>query len=354
MMRISIPTITCASMLACSLAACDGGQDTSERSLDDIVEVAADVAVRQHDLEVLAATVSEQIDELKQEKLAVEELTFEPSLLRKAELEGKLQDYLVRLNAVTDPPVELEVEFEAIATETVALQHKGLDRLAQPLPLSPAIDSRWRAELQDFGLDDDGQQSEHVDYRAEYAREDRRAACEGAFPAAGSDTRELLRSRARKCAEILRIDVTEAEFDTRRRARLETVRLRVRNLESVLQRIESSRNQLETFRTTILSSYGSAFDKLVKWGVTGLAAVVIVIIALGRRFSRTANSGESLFSHWVLPIITVILLVFTILILGLGGKIQQEALGTLIGGISGYVLGKGLLSGQDPGAGPNA
>ena len=42
----------------------------------------------------------------------------------------------------------------------------------------------------------------------------------------------------------------------------------------------------------------------------------------------------------LLEISTVLLLTMSILILGLSGKIQSDVLGTLIGGISGYVLNR--------------
>jgi hypothetical protein len=61
-------------------------------------------------------------------------------------------------------------------------------------------------------------------------------------------------------------------------------------------------------------------------------------------FSRTANSGEqvkAIFASGILvEIITVLLLTMSILILGLANRIEGPVLGTLLGGISGYVLNR--------------
>jgi hypothetical protein len=46
-------------------------------------------------------------------------------------------------------------------------------------------------------------------------------------------------------------------------------------------------------------------------------------------------------SGLLLELMTVFLLTSAILLLGASNKINAEVLGTLIGGISGYVLGKG-------------
>jgi hypothetical protein len=60
-----------------------------------------------------------------------------------------------------------------------------------------------------------------------------------------------------------------------------------------------------------------------------------------------ANTSQSV----LLEISTVLLLTMSILILGLSDKITSEVLGTLIGGISGYVLNKMGTSQKTPGVG---
>lgn len=81
-------------------------------------------------------------------------------------------------------------------------------------------------------------------------------------------------------------------------------------------------------------------DLAIKLGLP-LFCLTILLLFLVPSFVKTnsttnvANSQNSL-----VEISTVLLLTMTILILGLSGKIQSDVLGTLIGGISGYVLNR--------------
>lgn len=72
---------------------------------------------------------------------------------------------------------------------------------------------------------------------------------------------------------------------------------------------------------------------LVAWMLI-IGIVVGAIILMGRGANQPFN--YTLF----LEMMTVFILTATILILGLAGKLQNEALAALIGGISGYVLGR--------------
>ncbi|HTF03877.1 MAG TPA: hypothetical protein VK826_07620 [Bacteroidia bacterium] len=89
----------------------------------------------------------------------------------------------------------------------------------------------------------------------------------------------------------------------------------------------------------------------IKWGLplfcgTILALFVLPII-LRRNRLRKGEKGEiecddqhNGFQGIILETCTVLLVTATILILGLAGKLSNEVLGTLIGGISGYVLNR--------------
>ena len=81
----------------------------------------------------------------------------------------------------------------------------------------------------------------------------------------------------------------------------------------------------------------------IKLGLPLFCATVCLLFCIpivARRLNRD-DSADSLFSSGILvEINTVLLLTMTILILGLAGKIQGEVLGTLLGGISGYVLNR--------------
>lgn len=77
-----------------------------------------------------------------------------------------------------------------------------------------------------------------------------------------------------------------------------------------------------------------------------LFCLTILLLFLGPRTLRLLSKSDSVEStdersqNVLLEISTVLLLTMSILILGLSGKIQGDVLGTLIGGISGYVLNK--------------
>ncbi len=76
----------------------------------------------------------------------------------------------------------------------------------------------------------------------------------------------------------------------------------------------------------------------------GTVLLMLSIPIIVQTFSRAAGSGEqvrAIFSSGILvEIITVLLLTMSILILGLANRIEGPVLGTLLGGISGYVLNR--------------
>jgi hypothetical protein len=47
-------------------------------------------------------------------------------------------------------------------------------------------------------------------------------------------------------------------------------------------------------------------------------------------------------SGMLVELTTIFLLVAAVIILGIDGKIQAEVIGTLLGGVSGYVLGRAI------------
>jgi len=76
----------------------------------------------------------------------------------------------------------------------------------------------------------------------------------------------------------------------------------------------------------------------------GTIIVLFIIPFLAKRLSRAQNDSNQMpgsfqFSTLV-EISTVLLLTMSILILGLAGKLEPAVLGTLLGGISGYVLNR--------------
>ena len=47
-------------------------------------------------------------------------------------------------------------------------------------------------------------------------------------------------------------------------------------------------------------------------------------------------------SGLLVELMTIFLLIAAVIILGIDGKIQAEVIGTLLGGVSGYVLGRAI------------
>lgn len=81
---------------------------------------------------------------------------------------------------------------------------------------------------------------------------------------------------------------------------------------------------------------------LITWALPVFGLCMIGLLLIPLLYKDTFSQRSILGSGLLLDLITVFLLTGTILILGLGEKIQSEALGTLLGGISGYVLGRSL------------
>jgi hypothetical protein len=154
--------------------------------------------------------------------------------------------------------------------------------------------------------------------------------------------------RAQACTTLLTQYTTPEHFDEVKRERLGALDLTLEQLSLIRAQFEDEATQRRTSAETVMGAYGSSFDGLILWGFPALIAAVIALVLFGGRRSKIdSNSART----DMLALVTVLLLVSAIIILGLGGKIQPEALGTLIGGISGYVLGKAAptsLTGNEP------
>ena len=76
--------------------------------------------------------------------------------------------------------------------------------------------------------------------------------------------------------------------------------------------------------------------------IVGIVAIFAVgLIAVGRLFEQ-AVQDELVKSGQIIQLPTVMILLITILVLALGGKIQENTIGTLLGGLAGYVLARGI------------
>jgi hypothetical protein len=130
------------------------------------------------------------------------------------------------------------------------------------------------------------------------------------------------------------IDTASGAFSSRR-ASLSS------ELEKTRQQIAQARKQ----QTKIVDITSTAVIYTVP--IVGFLMLLILLGPLGYgRDVQLAIFQNAL----LLELLTVYLLIATILLLGLSEKIDKNALGTLLGGISGYVLGRTLASRTQMGA----
>jgi hypothetical protein len=82
--------------------------------------------------------------------------------------------------------------------------------------------------------------------------------------------------------------------------------------------------------------------RLVYVGVPALAVALIALLLVPLLY-KNADLQRAVFSSGLMvELMTVFLLSGTIIILGLDGRIPAEVIGTLLGGLSGYVLGRSI------------
>ncbi len=150
-------------------------------------------------------------------------------------------------------------------------------------------------------------------------------------------------SRADACSALL--DALEKDWLRATAAALarecEVVKARVDDSAKQLEgNIGQKQDQLTALRDNLRAS--TSLDVLVTWGLPATTGVVLLLFAWVRTF-REGIQKEIVSTRLLLDMVTVLLLITTILILGLSGKMDQEVLGTLIGGITGYTLGRAAL-----------
>ena len=145
-------------------------------------------------------------------------------------------------------------------------------------------------------------------------------------------------------AEVL----SQAAFDRKRTAVVDT-------LEAYRKRFEGERATKVELSKALTQRAGAIVSKiaqkeagqtqidlkLITWAMPLFAATFLLLLVLPRVYNNPVVDRAVFESPILLELITVFLLVATVLMLGLGGKLTGEVLGTLLGGISGYVLGRG-------------
>lgn len=144
------------------------------------------------------------------------------------------------------------------------------------------------------------------------------------------------------CVDLLVYDTSKFAFEKGKRRLVEQLEARKQRLEQFEKNLVQAKETNTTVRTALEETF-EPFDGLIMLGAPALALATVFLFWLaGWQKNSTALA---------LPTITVLLLVSAIIILGLADKLEKEVLGTLIGGISGYVLGRLKSSDKLPLAG---
>lgn len=133
----------------------------------------------------------------------------------------------------------------------------------------------------------------------------------------------------------LRSQVADAE------QQLEDIRRQVVELQQ--REIEIQAQKVEVQREIAEELVSKRSERLIVYTLLAWSAIIALVIVAILRLSKAQNTGtgkQAVNYPMFLELVTVFVLTASILILGLAGKIGDEALAALIGGISGYVLGR--------------
>lgn len=123
---------------------------------------------------------------------------------------------------------------------------------------------------------------------------------------------------------------------------------RISRLEAEKTREENARNEAVAQADELAQRIGKLEDDQLKidqtliWTLPFYGLVMLLLMLIPRVYKDDELRQIIFSSGLLLELITVFLLTAVILLLGIGGKLQSEVLGTLIGGISGYVLGRSV------------
>lgn len=145
------------------------------------------------------------------------------------------------------------------------------------------------------------------------------------------------------CINLLTHDTSADAFGKRQRQMLADLEARKQRLEHEQAALEGAQKDIAEIQKELVAR-SDPFDGLIMLGAPALALATVFIYWV---------SGHQTSSTPALPTVTVLLLVSAIVILGLADKLDRQVLGTLIGGISGYVLGKLNVKESPPGPPPN-
>lgn len=115
-----------------------------------------------------------------------------------------------------------------------------------------------------------------------------------------------------------------------RKAESDSLQQELRLLYSVLEKKKKAQSQID--------------EALVTYGIPAIAITMIILMLTPMFYDKDRSQEYILNSGLLIQIFTIFLLTSTILVLGFAGKIESNSLGTLLGGISGYVLGRNIAN----------
>lgn len=129
-------------------------------------------------------------------------------------------------------------------------------------------------------------------------------------------------------------------------------------LSSLDQTLTSLRKRQAELQDIVEQGQAQIDIKILKFGLPAFGIILLGILLIPKAYHDKDLQTLIFSSGIVLDMFTVFLLTMSILLLGLSQRVHENVLGTLLGGISGYVLGRTLSRGPSasvppiPPAGP--
>lgn len=153
----------------------------------------------------------------------------------------------------------------------------------------------------------------------------------------------------RNAASTLKSKLSTTAFNTERTRLLALLTADLKTIEDKLRKLTDTRNEvrqeisrLQTSLTEAQQGQSKLDEKVLMWGLPSLGAIMLALMLVPRVYKGTAVPEEIFKSGLLLELMTVFLLTSSILLLGVSSRLDPNVLGTLLGGISGYVLGRNL------------
>jgi hypothetical protein len=314
---------------------CDRGIESNEDNLTHFAAVTSELRRDARELDLLSKKVSAVREKIQRRRAEISEHVYTDEMGKRREiLLSRLPD---KFSAPTPNPTSDSAD--ATPTEPAAPSEPSSEGMAAAIALHDQLFGPLRVVDDSLGKDVDygwwieelGLASADMSLVGEDAHNEHARAvndCRTTFDPT---------SRAAACRAMLENHTTATYFGQVKQQWLGELDTEVARLGLIQAEFEAESRDRLTSADKVIEAYGSSFDGLIIWGFPALIVAVLVIVLFESRRRKAAPEAQTLDT---LAVITVLLLVSAIIILGLGGKIQPEALGTLIGGISGYVLGK--------------